>query len=727
MPVTPFVHPWMAASAAALAAVPILIHLLNRRRFRRVVWAAMGFLSAAHRRSARRVRIEQLILLGLRVLIMVLVALALARPLLRPSAGAGLGRTSHHRVIVLDDSYSMGMVGGDGERTFNRAVSATRKLLETFGRSDGVSLVLASRPARASIAGPDYDRRTVVDAIEQCALSNAPTDMAGALALVGEALAESDVPPENRRVYVVTDGTALAWSGSSDDGSQALQAAVRRVADGAKLVIIDVGPDRRDNLAVASLHLAAPVISAEWPATLQAEVVNHDRQEARDRRLQVVLNGQAVRTERVPAVPPGERRPVRFRLQLPEPDSHQVQVRLLGPQPDVLPLDDVRWLSLAVRSRVPVLLVDGRPGADRFSGQTGYLAMALSPETGPADPALVNPRTILTGELTSEPLADHAMIALCNVRQLGRSGWARLAEYVRQGGGLLVYMGDQVSAEDYNAFGFADGEGVLPARIAGLVGSEDDRDKFVRIDARSTAHPCVADFAGQPRSGLFLARFYRHAKLQVPPEADGAAVALRYDNGDCAVAARRAGLGRVAMMSFSANMDWTNLPAKGDYVSLTMGLLAWVAGEGSAARNVLVGEPLGEPLTHRAASLSLSVLAPDGRRYRPMLASQPAPERIVARFDRTDRAGAYRLMIGSRPVGFSVNVDPAEGDLRRIGAQELRDALGCEFEHARDVETVIAAATTGARREIGWLVLWIVLGLLAIEMLLAMRFGHHRG
>jgi hypothetical protein len=497
------------------------------------------------------------------------------------------------------------------------------------------------------------------------------------------------------------------------------------VSADARLFIIDVGPEQRDNLSVSSLTQAAPTLSAEWPVTLLAEVANHSQREASDLQLQALLNDQVLRTERVPSVPPNEARAVRFRLQLPGPGSHQIQTRLIAGQPDALPRDDVRWLPISVRQRVPILLVDGRPGADRFAGQTGYLATALAPKVGPADPALVHPRVIMSGELPAEPLETYAAIALCNVRQLGQQVWNSIDRYVRRGGGLLIYMGDQVSMDDYNRFGFVQGQGILPARLVGLSGREKDRETFVRIRAEGLQHPIAADFAGQPRSGLFLARVYRYARVEVPQDLDGADVVLHYDNGDCAIASRHVDQGRVALVTFSANMDWTNLPAKGDYVSLTLSLLAWAVGERAANRTVTVGEPLMEALTDREASLAVSVVEPDGRRRQPVLTSQPAAGGVVVRYDGTNRAGRYKLMVGQRPIDFGVNVDPAEGNLTPITPQALRESLACEFGYARQVDKAVAA-TAGTRREIGWLLVWIVLGLLAAETLLAMWFGHHR-
>src|SRR5262245_3210282 len=90
--------------AVPLAAVPIVIHLLNRRRFQRVPWAAMEYLLAALKRNRKRLRMEQWLVLLLRTLAVLLLAFLVARPQL---AGGGIVGTRTHHVVLLDDTASM--------------------------------------------------------------------------------------------------------------------------------------------------------------------------------------------------------------------------------------------------------------------------------------------------------------------------------------------------------------------------------------------------------------------------------------------------------------------------------------------------------------------------------------------------------------------------------------------------------------------------------------------
>src|SRR5437588_4026334 len=122
----------------AAASVPILIHLLNRRKFREMPWAAMRFLLAAIRKNQRRIRIEQWLLLAVRTLIILLVVMAMAKPFLE-SLGVVIAGRRVHRVLVLDASLSMGYSSG-GTSRFEQAKALAARLVKASRSGDRSSV-----------------------------------------------------------------------------------------------------------------------------------------------------------------------------------------------------------------------------------------------------------------------------------------------------------------------------------------------------------------------------------------------------------------------------------------------------------------------------------------------------------------------------------------------------------------------------------------------------------
>src|SRR5438128_2531238 len=98
-----FMHPAYMIAGAALISAPIIIHLINRMRYKRIRWAAMEFLLKSQKRNRRRLIIEQLILLALRCLLIALAGFLVAR-----FVGETIGQNPVVHLVVLDDTLSMG-------------------------------------------------------------------------------------------------------------------------------------------------------------------------------------------------------------------------------------------------------------------------------------------------------------------------------------------------------------------------------------------------------------------------------------------------------------------------------------------------------------------------------------------------------------------------------------------------------------------------------------------
>ena len=124
----------------ALGAIPIVIHLLHKRRFRESQWAAMRFLLEAARKNSRRIRLEQLLLLIVRTLIFVLLVAALSQPYVETFGITSSAKVTTHRIIVIDASYSMAYQSAD-DSLFERAKEIAKNIVAGAGQGDALNLV----------------------------------------------------------------------------------------------------------------------------------------------------------------------------------------------------------------------------------------------------------------------------------------------------------------------------------------------------------------------------------------------------------------------------------------------------------------------------------------------------------------------------------------------------------------------------------------------------------
>ena len=142
-----FITPALAIAGLIAVSIPIIIHLLSRRRRRPIEWAAMRFLLEAFHKHRRRLQIEQLILLAVRCLILALLGAALARPILNTPDVLDLGG-SRAVFLVIDNGLASGLTDNQGQVALDKTIKQAEKIIESLGPGDSVGLITAARPAR---------------------------------------------------------------------------------------------------------------------------------------------------------------------------------------------------------------------------------------------------------------------------------------------------------------------------------------------------------------------------------------------------------------------------------------------------------------------------------------------------------------------------------------------------------------------------------------------------
>ncbi len=779
----PFLHPWLAAAGAGLAAVPILIHLLNRRRFRRVVWAAMEWLLAAQRKNARRIRIEQLLLLAVRCLIMLLIAMAIARPFLGRLGLASLfGQDRTVRVYVIDDSYSMTHGAGGTTTPLTRAKESAGQLLDMLDGDDAVAVVLAGRPARVLIEQPSYDRKAVREAIEAIEPTSRGTDLDGALK-IAQAILSGDEQPIGRQVVIFSERGRSTWLApgpagdlvqpAPDDAPEpaiALEERLAAVAELAEITFVDLTPPEPGNVALTDLAARYEVLGDRSEVRMLAEVSNFTDKSimARDLLVRLTVDSERGSSEMVQQlvtvdreIAPGKSVTVEKLISFPKGISHTVHAHLLmsDETPDIpgdhVAADNERHFTMRVQPHVRVLLLDGEPGRRLSDNETFYLNQALSPITATGRDALAE----MTGykirtEVETLPqvapgwLADWDLVVLANVDLLAMPASEKLArdltDFVRRGGGLILFPGSQTDTAlafaEYNRLLFNEGNGVMPAKLVSAVGDSARRGEGLHFEVEATAfdHPILTEFdSSGGRELLNSPRAYRHMKMELPSDSS-AKVLLRYTDGDPALVVGRVGEGYVAQFATSAGTDWNNyFNRPGLMVPLINKLAFQLSPVSDQSRNLAVGGALVEPLTAAGGvnPVELTLLRPGagsaGGAVEQIVptpiegAPTDAKRRFMATSSPLAAPGIYRIDSGDEAFLYAVN-PPArtEADVRSVRTQQL------EATFAERVVAVVPSELSETRqelaggREISKFLLFAVLALCLTETFLAQRFGH---
>ena len=709
------------------ATLPILIHLLNRRRYQTLPWAAMRFLLAAVRKNQRRVKIEQWLLLAVRTLLVLAVVTAMAKPFLESLGAVALlpGQRTHW-VLVLDASLSMDAAGPSGPR-FDSARTLATRLVKAARPGDGISLLLLADPPRVVVGSPAFQRDPVLTELAALEVTHGAGDLPATFTRVEEVLDASDIA--RKEIVFITDSQAATWNvpGSSTDES------LKRVFDRltarkARSTVIDLGSAPIRNHALTSLAIEPAVVTPRTSVTIRGLVRNFARDATDDLRVQLVVDGRLGPEESL-RLEAGAEQAVAFTQEFPTPGDHVVELRI---DDDSLKPDNRRYQSIPVLESVQVLLVDGDPSPEPLRSETAFLAEALVPtqlDNAEPVPSPLSLEVVGESQLAGRDLSRFDVVILCNLARFTPAEVAALDAFLKRGGGVVIFGGERVVPDNYNQLLFAGGEGLLPAPLGPTLGDPAARDRSFEFDPLGYKHPILAQFSGESPgviASLTNVKTARYHRLEVP-RGSPARVALAFASGDPAVIEAPREQGRVLLVATSADTSWTSWPLHQSYVPVMEQIVLTAATGRSTERNFTVGQSLSQAFVPTAAGAPVELTTPAGKQV--TLSIEPDSDVSRLTFDQALRSGVYQARIGppeNRTLDFAVNVPPAESDPARLDAAGLKAALpGWDFVYEEDWNPLSAdAASVGHRGEMHRPLLWIVLTLLLLESFLAWRFGH---
>jgi hypothetical protein len=516
-------------AGAALVSSPIIIHLINRMRFRRIRWAAMEFLLKAQKRMRRKLIIEQLILLFLRCLLVFLVGMLVARfKWFSPLQHQDVRETVH--VVVLDDTPSMADVGGaagDQKTAFDQGKMVVwDKIAPAALHSNtpqSMYVLRVSEPrrpptseeaekrrqdreakARLRASDPEDPKGHETDEDKETDVPNPtpferlssaqvehlkgylgdlqPSNVRGGLVRAIKAarvvLAEKAGADTQKVLHVVTDLRANDWA----EEGEALKATFQDLArDNVRVHLIDAAqPNRRktdrvprasDNAAIVEFRPLARVAAQNQFVEFEVRVKNFGGAELNNVGLRFFLNGKGnvIPSREIDSLPPGQERrvvvPIQFtQVATPERPLDRFSVvtaALAFPENGGLAVDNYRHAVIEVEPQRRVLVVEGRKDLRELPEGDGYYLRKLF--SGPLGGIKWEDGDV--EDLVTRDLRQFSCVYLLNVRELTPPQVQRLENYVRDGGGLAVFVGPNVNAEYYNEALYKQGQGLFAVKL----------------------------------------------------------------------------------------------------------------------------------------------------------------------------------------------------------------------------------------------------------------------
>ncbi len=678
------------AGGALLAAVPVILHLFMRQTPKHVIFPAVRLIRERQRRSKKRMRVKNWLLLLARMAILALMALALARPTLYSQVPLGDASMPTAMGLVFDTSLSMKYKDKDKTR-LDEAKERAREILEKLPDSSLVFVVDSSVPGSNGLSPAAAMKR-----IDELTVHNVSRPLNLAMGEVYEKVAECDKPA--RVVYVLTDLARSAWdAGHPAEGLDKVEKIKSGKRGRMATFVLGLAPREIQNVSVDSAEPPSSTASQGEPIEIRSRIHFDSQGKApATRTVEFFIDG-VKKNEKPVQIPPGGEVEVTFPTpaSLKEGELHRGEIALSG-TPDHYKEDDRRYFTLRILPPMKVLIITDR----REDGN--FVAAALDPEVGAGAPKSFLVERNATTEFQNRDkgvLSAYSCIFLLNVARLDGAAWGALNAYVREGGGLVVGAGDRCDPANY---GEDTPSQLLPAQLDQPGPRRDTT--FGKV--ADVTHPLFQKYGRDLDAQLAQVPIYRHwgLKAQAQP-VDGARTLVTYADGAPALQERMfkgPRTGRVLLWTtpLARRPDpkvpdaWNEFPIEGwSFLVLTNLTVPYMAGATNQALNFEAGETVTLHLEPTVRYKSFSLTGP-GQEGKPTPIQAPASRDSIEVPVPQQQPGQWTVKAmteGDRPsvLGFSVNPPAAESKFRRAEKSDLDTIFGKDGYHLAEDEKAL--------------------------------------
>lgn len=672
----------LLASAAAL--IPLIIHLLSRRRVKVVEFSSIRHLKAMQRRQVRRLKIRQILLLLLRMLLVFVLVLAFARPTTK--SGAFGSQASASSVVIIDNTASMNRFVPNGQ-LFELARKRTDALLAAFSTDDRVAILpMVASDFKPSLVTPALAREQVATLTAQ----DASADLRSTIELASALLEQS--PSLNREIYLVTDRQRTLIPDSLPSDSARLGST--------RVTVVELPLDQPGNVGVNAVSLGTQLLSVGVPFTISSEIANKGMTDVENLMVSLFVDHRRVSQTTI-SLAAGQVTSVPFTTSVPSTGMHSGYIELSA---DQFPGDNRSYFGFKLPELVSVLVVGDDPG-----GRLTRMALQPAPDAS----SYWSVKQADEGALLSLPLDEYQVMVLAGTPNLGAIGRERVNRFLAAGKSVFVLLGATTTEGAFDA-DYAELTGL---RLESAMPEVLTRSGFFLLKSIANDHPIFNIFDTKQLPEI---KSFTLPKLSWSGSKGGTLMTFSGDR--LAMTERKIGRGKVITLGVPLDPSLSEFATTALFVPFLARTIEYLAADVSAYEsNLSVGQPLRRILPPSVTAASrVELIRPDSTSRE--LSPEFTDEKMSILLADTRQAGIWRVEIDDRLVDqIPLNLNPAEGDLRALPIAEFASSLNLPTPTTLPVGGDIAPLLASLRygRELWPMLLWFALGLIALELWLS--------
>ena len=665
-----------ATLAAIGVAVPIIIHLLYRKNRKETDWAAMELLRRALVVRSGQIKLEDFIILLLRCLTLLLLAAALLRPILKDSDLIGDQKVG--MVVAIDDSLSM----NHGATTrFENAIEKARQVIGTSQPGDKISIVFLNErsiddPNKIPLRAADYDPtkiNSILDEAKKSGASNHQSNLENSIPLLKEM--SEEMKAGTKEIHIITDAQQSDWNGLSSEAKGMLAEIP------ASIYILPVNSENDDNRGITSLKYVSGSLNNSGVARFEATVKNFGTNDANSGNIEFYQDGNLVSRQTLGVIDSGSSKVIPFLANYNKPGDLSITAKI---SKDNLSEDNFRNIVVNVRPGIRVLCATDSVNEGLSNSTNGLFFLENALRLRSSDEEVgIQVTSVDSSDLTLEKLNDYDIIILANVSSPSIEIANRLKTFTENGGGLILFAGENINAEKYGQTFGTTSESILPAIIGNKKTATEENENLYSLDVPTSDHPLATVIKSMSEEMINDAKIKSLVELQ-PTQGSQVILSLVEDKSPVLVS-KEVGNGSVILCSTSADRSWSDMVLHPIYAIMIQQAVTTTTSR-PESRVAMV---------HSSKTINIEGAMPSNAKLQKMIISGEETEDEIetteiktsqdnnsfkAEIDAQDinETGVYQITNNEGKIlgAIAVNSNPSESNVKVAAADALNESIG---------------------------------------------------
>ena len=625
------------------ASIPVLIHLFNLRKLKKIEFSTLAFLKELQKNRIRKIKLKQWLLLALRVLIILLLVLAFARPTLE---GVAIGGTTSAAkttaVFILDDTFSMSVVDAKGSY-FNQAKESIKKLMKNLQDGDEAALILVSGKNKGDTK-PSTNLTDFVKKVNSTEPAYSSGYLHNAIVKAAEILAESK--NFNKEIYIFSDfqKSKISKEGSLSDLSKLLD-------EKTKVYSFDYSGKEIYNIGIDDIKVETQIFEKNKPVVFNVTVTNYSSTRVNNLVVSLFVNDERTAQQSV-SLQPGASSVLTMESLLKRSGYNNVFVEI---EDDEIMQDNRRYTTVFIPDKIPLVIF--------YNDETDikFIELALA-SSGNNEIFNITEKSLQ--QLLSINLNQYDVVFVVGSEITDPR---RLKQYVENGGGLFLFPGSKTTSEDFqktlNVFS-------LPI-VQGSFGEAGKNDNSVNFDKVEFNHPLFSNlFNEQTKKKIESPDIYHN--LRIDPQGKGINI-ITLMNGSSFLSEYKFGSGKILVLNTSPVLSWSDLPVKGIFSPLINKSVFYLASKNKEEERYFAGDVVNLNLANKSVG-GIKIEKPG--KSEEFISPEDISQSGFLSYSNTDVTGVYKILSSNKVInGFSINHDPLESVTTSINNKEFEKYL----------------------------------------------------